>query len=113
MSDYPLDLQEISAWLRSKDQALKDHGVTLAQVRENRVHVPAAWADFDTERAIGRISAWVSGQVDFEVLRRSDGEYAFFHHESISSLGSPTLESAFDEFLRTMMHPEAAISEVA
>jgi hypothetical protein len=113
MSDYPLDLDEISTWLRSKNQASKDRGVTLAGVRESQTHVPAAAADFDAERAIGRISAWISGQIDFEVLRRSDGEYAFFRHESVSSLASPAVESAFGEFIRTMMHPEAAISEVA
>lgn len=107
MHDYPIDLKEIVAWFRSKEQALKAFDITLADVRErSRTDKPAVVADFDTASAIGRINVWVSGEADFEVLRRSDGKHAFLRHEVVSSLSAPLLETAYDHFLRKMTHPD-------
>jgi hypothetical protein len=109
MSDYPITLEEIMSWLRSKDQVLKDLGITLANVRKSHTDKPAAVADFDTGKAIGQICAWVSGEIDFQVLRVSDGKDVFLHHEKVSSLGAPSLEIAYSDFLRSMTHPHEAI----
>jgi hypothetical protein len=58
MNDYPMTIEEIVAWLRSKEHALAGSGVNLMEVRERREYVPAAVADFDLATAIGRICAW-------------------------------------------------------
>jgi hypothetical protein len=111
---YPLTVEEIESWFRSKEAALTGLGVTLAEVRANRrTNKPSAAADFDTSQGIGRISMWVSGETDFEVLQRSDGKNVFFRHESVLSLDSPALEGVFEDFLSSILHPEAAISRVA
>src|SRR6266704_3267193 len=105
MNDYPIDLQEILAWFRSKDQALKDLGITLADVRESHTAKPSAAANFDTAPAIGQIIAWVSGEIDFQVLRASDGKGVFLRHEVVPSLNAPSLGNTYNDFLRYMPHP--------
>jgi hypothetical protein len=111
---YPLTVEEIESWLRSKEATLIRLGVTLAEVRTNRrTNKPGAAADFDTAQGIGRISMWVSGEADFEVLQRSDGKNVFLRHEVVSSLDSPALKSVFEDFLDSIRHPEAAMSRVA
>jgi hypothetical protein len=106
MNNYPIELQEILVWFRSKDQALKDLGITLADVRESNTAKPAAAANFDTAPAVGQIVAWVSGEIDFQVTRVSDGKDVFLRHEVVSNLSAPSLQSAYDDFLRNMIHPD-------
>ena len=88
MNEHPITLEQIVAWLRSKKRNLGDSGVTLVEVRERRVQVPAAAADFDATHAIGRINVWVSGEFNFEVLRKQDGADLLLRHEDVSSLGN-------------------------
>ncbi|QNI33314.1 hypothetical protein H7849_04965 [Alloacidobacterium dinghuense] len=109
MEEYPLTVQGIVMWLRSKASGLESRGVTLAGVQERHMHIPAAFGDFDSEQAMGRITAWTSGHVDFEVLRTSDGKDAFIRHEMISNLDAPALEIAFGKFLQKMMRPDEPI----
>lgn len=109
MSDYSITVEQIVAWLRYKERALGDLGVTLAEVRERHAYVPSADADFDSTLAIGRISAWESGEIDFEVLRRKDGTDVLFRHEKISRLDEFTLEEAYADFLRRMLNPDEAV----
>jgi hypothetical protein len=109
MSDYPITLEEIVSWLRSKEQVLQDLGITLADVRESHTNKPAAVADFDTAQAIGQICAWVSGEIDFQVLRVTDSKDVFLHHEKISNLHAPSLAIVYSDFLRQMTHPGEAI----
>jgi len=106
MSEYPLKLEEIVVWLRSNDQVLKNLGITLADVRESHTSKSAAAANFDTAQAVGQICAWVSGEIDFQVLRASDGKDIFIHHQKVSSLSEPSLESAYKDFLQKMTHPD-------
>jgi hypothetical protein len=56
---------------------------------------------------------WVSGETDFVVLQTADGKSVFVRHEVVSSLDSPALESVFKDFVGSILHPEAAISQVA
>jgi len=95
--------------LRSKERALSDLGVALAEVRERHVHVPSAAADFDSTLAIGRINAWVSGEIDFEVLRREDGTDVLFRHEEVSRMDEPALQEAYADFLRRMLNPDETV----
>ena len=46
-------------------------------IRETGEHLRVAVADFDGADAMGRISGWVSGDFDFEVVRLSDGKDLF------------------------------------
>jgi hypothetical protein len=108
MSEFAVTLEELVSWLRSKELTPGNCDVKLADLRERRAHLPAAAADFDSTRAIGRINAWVSGEVDFEVLRREDGADVFFKHEEISGLDDSRLEESYAEFLRYMMNPDLA-----
>lgn len=75
--EYPLTLEEIVRRFHSKRVALADSDVSLAEIRERTEYLPAAFADFDGIGAMGRISGWVSGLFDFEVLRGPDGEGIF------------------------------------
>ncbi|HVT99706.1 MAG TPA: hypothetical protein VHE33_19555 [Acidobacteriaceae bacterium] len=94
-------------WLRSKATVSEARGVILAEVREGRgTDKPSAYADFDTEVGIGRISVWVSGEVDFEVLRRSDARMVYFGHVTTSTLTGSALDRALDAFLTTMTNPK-------
>lgn len=109
MCDYPIRLEQIVSWFRSKEQGLRELGITLAEVRESHTNKPAATANFDTALAVGQIIVWVSGEIDFEVLRASDGKVVFICHEKVSNLGAPLLKGVFDDFLRSMMHPDKAV----
>jgi hypothetical protein len=107
-SEYPLTVDKIASWFRSKEGISRSHGVVLAGVHERRgTDKPAAFADFDTEVAIGRIIVWVSGEIDFEILRRSNGKGVLFHHEDVTDLAESTLEEAFQAFLKGMTNPDA------
>jgi hypothetical protein len=111
MSEYTITVEEIASWFRSKEHILGAHGVKLAGIHERpSTNKPAAFADYDTDSGIGRIVVWVSGEVDFEVLRRSNGEEVLVRHEKVSTLTESSLESAFDVFLLSMTRPEGPIS---
>jgi hypothetical protein len=102
MSAYPISVDEMVSWFASKASSLTKMGVTMAEIHTSTSYVPACRADFDTESRIGRVSIWATGEVDFEILRRSDGEYAYFRHESVLSIQAHELEKACDEFLQAM-----------
>jgi hypothetical protein len=55
---------------------------------------------------MGRIIVWVSGEIDLEVLRISDGNNVLVRHEKVSSLDAPSLQDAFNEFVKSMKHPD-------
>jgi hypothetical protein len=102
MADYPLTVAEIVFWLRSRAIA-EDHGsVTLEAVRENHKNIPSVGADFDSQGCLGQIVAWVTGEFDFLILRRSDGTGMFFRNETIPNLGAGILDDAYREFLDKM-----------
>jgi len=100
--NLPITLESISAWFAAKGSALAQSGVTIAETASRTEHVPAARADFDSICAIGRISFWTTGEVDFEVLDRTTERLAFFRHESVSSFDSPQLEEAYVAFIDAM-----------
>jgi hypothetical protein len=102
MTEYPLKLEDITNWFASKQSDLDANHVVLVDTAQRTEHIPSARADYDTKAFMGRIAVWVTGQVDFEVLQRSDAELFYFHHESISSVHEPRLQTAFTEFLRKM-----------
>jgi hypothetical protein len=107
MNNYTITVEEIASWFRSKDRILETAGVVLAGIHERPgTNKPSVFADFDTDLGIGRISVWVSGESDFEVLRRSDGKHAFLHHEESFAIGAPSLENAFNAFIERMKHPD-------
>jgi len=110
MNEYPITVDEIVSWFLSKGSTLNDLGVTMANVCARRdTSKPSAFADFDTDNAIGRISAWVSGEFDFQVLRRSDGSDVLMRHDHVPSLDAPSLEATYVHFLRMMKHPSGTV----
>ena len=104
MNDYPLSLSEIVGWLRSAAHSLaeSESGVTLTDVHERDEHLPAASADFDAPRTIGRVSAWVTGYFDFEVLDREDGAQVVVLHRAVLTIDDPGLQDAYSQFLDGM-----------
>gem|GEM_PF-6507003 len=54
------------------------------------------------KRSLDASVIWVTGQIDFEVLQRSNAEYFWFHHEDTRNLDAPHLQTAFIEFLQKM-----------
>ena len=106
MDTYPLTVGEIISWFRSKENALATLGIILAGVHERSgTDKPAAFADFDAALGMGRIIVWVSGEIDLEVLRISDGNNVLVRHEKVSNLDAPSLQDAFNEFVKSMKHP--------
>ena len=107
MSQYPLILDEIVSWFRSKQSALQGSVVSLADIKQGDAGPkPGAGADFDGANTIGRISGWVSGEFDFEALRTSDGKDIYWRHVEVSSLDE--LEGAYADFLKIMQDPPSA-----
>jgi hypothetical protein len=49
---------------------------------------------------MGRISGWVSGEFDFEILSVSDENQIFWQHKDVSSMDA--LEDAYAAFLQKM-----------
>jgi hypothetical protein len=107
MNEYPLAMEEIVTWLHAKEQSLPDLGVKLRDMRERHDRMPAVAADFDAGFATGRINAWVSGEIDLEVLRSKDGENVFFGHVRVSKMDEPLLEEAYSDFVRIMVKHRA------
>src|SRR6266851_1289458 len=106
MDAYPLTVREIVSWFRSKGNALAPLGIIMAGVHERHgTDKPAAFADFDADLEIGRIIVWVSGEIDLQVLQRSDGKDVLVRHEKVSTLNAPFLQDAFNEFVKSMTHP--------
>jgi hypothetical protein len=111
MSENPLTLEEIVRWFRLREHTLADSGVRLAEVLERPEHLPAAAADFDAANMTGRISAWVSGEFDFLVVRTADGKDVFFRHERVATVDEPSLEGAFSDFIEHMQDPTGSGGE--
>jgi hypothetical protein len=97
--DYPIQLEAITRWFASKADSLAGTGVKLVEIASRSEYVPAALADFGSDFAIGRITFWVTGQVDFEVLDCADGESLLFRHEIVETLDTRQLDEAYDAFI--------------
>src|ERR1700687_4687891 len=104
MTEYPLTLAQIVSWFRLKQRLLEGSGVSLTEIRERTEYVPSVAADFISDRTMGRISAWVSGEFDFHVIRVSDSKDLFFGHATVSSLGE--LERTYVDFLQRLLNPD-------
>jgi hypothetical protein len=104
MTAYPLTLADITSWYRSKQHALAGMDVSLVGIRERTEYTPAARADFDGVDAMGEICGWVSGEFDFAIVRVSDGAQVFWRHADVAAVDD--LESAFTDFLGSMLNPQ-------
>ena len=62
------------------------------------------FAEFSGDDVMGRITGWVSGEFDFEIVRVSDGTDRFWRHITVANLEE--LEATYEEFLEHLM-PEA------
>jgi len=102
MSDYTITVKEIVSWFETK---VPPAGIILAGIHEGRgTTKPSAFADYDTDWAIGRIVIWVSGEAEFQILRRSDGTDVMVHHEHVPLLAA--LDNSYGNFLSTMTNPD-------
>jgi hypothetical protein len=110
MDEYPFTLDQVIAWIRSMDGLLAERGIILAGIKTNERHKPSVVADFDSEGALGRISAWVSGELVFEVLSRQTGEFIHFQHEHLTNT---TARSSYREFVNQMRLPPTSPSAAA
>jgi hypothetical protein len=103
MTENSLPLAEIVSWYRVKQRSLQSTGVSLVDIRERTEYVAAATADFDAVNAMGRISGWVPGEFDFEVVRSSDGKDLFWRHVKTSVVDG--LESTYADLLHHLLEP--------
>ena len=99
MSVFPLEVDALIEWLRSTATKLDESRIVLAEIRERREYLPAAFAEFQTDSMTGGISGWVNGLFDFEIYRGVDGKQIFFRHEEVSTLDSPALAAALADFI--------------
>jgi len=97
--DYIIQLEAITRWFAGKVDSLAGTGVRLVEIASRNEHLPAALADFASDFAIGRITFWVTGEVDFEVLDCADGESLLFRHETVETLDTLQLDEAYDAFI--------------
>jgi hypothetical protein len=104
VNEYPLTLDDITSWCRSKKNMLAGSGVTLVDIKERTEYLPAVAADFDGIGSMGRINAWLSGDFDFEAISVSDGKCLFSKHVRISTLEA--LETTYSEFLQHLVDPD-------
>lgn len=104
MTAYPLKLEEIVAWYRSKQDALTSSGISVVGITERTEQTPAAAADFAGANSMGRINGWVSGEFDFEAVRVSDGADLFWEHVDVAAIQD--LETAYSNFLRHLSAPD-------
>jgi len=103
MTGYPLTLEEILSWYRSKERTLTGLANSV-DIFERREYAPAAAADFTGNDTMGRINGWVSGEFDFEALRISDGKDLYSRHVDVSKLQE--LEPAYSEFVQHLIRAE-------
>src|SRR4029079_18632408 len=97
MSEPRIDLADIVQWLHSTESVLSG-GTKMAGVQQRSEDLPAAFADLDGSETICRISGWVNGLFDFEVLRIADGHQVFFQHEEVERIDDPSLSLALAVF---------------
>ena len=98
-------LEKISSWYCSKEEVFISLGITLAEIKQNRTHLHSVSVDLDTSTKIARISGWVSGEFDFEILERTKGAFVYFQHESVPDIDDPRLELAFEKFVEELQKP--------
>jgi hypothetical protein len=103
MMPNPFTLAEIASWYRSKRRLLEGSTISLVEIRERLEYLPAAAADFDSVTATGRITGWVSGAFDFEVVRGSDGKDLFWGHVHADAVED--LEDTYVDFLKHLEIP--------
>lgn len=101
MTGSQIDLDHIVEWFRSTGSLLSS-GVRLTDVKQKVEHLPAAYADFDGLETMGRMSGWVTGSFDFEVIRTADGSQMFFRHLEVMRLDDPLLNAAVTDFLAAL-----------
>lgn len=101
---FPLTTHQIVSWYRSKQAVLEGSGVSLVGIRESTGRKPAAAADFDADNAMGRINGWVSGEIDFEAVRVSDGKDLFWQHVDVSV--TDQLDATYADFIQRLLSPE-------
>jgi len=97
--NYPIELEALTNWFGGKADSLAGTTVRLIEIASRNENLPAAFADFASKFAIGRITFWVTGEVDFEVLDCSDGESLLFRHETVETLDARQLDEAYDAFI--------------
>jgi len=102
MSSFPLKLEQIASWLHATESLMEAKGVHVVGLRETSEFLSAARADYDTDTMTAGICGWVNGLFDFEIYRVGDGKQVFFRHEEVSRIDSPSLQAAFDDFLRAL-----------
>ena len=105
MTQAEIKVEEISSWFRSKEKTVAEYGITLAELKERKAYVHAVRVDFGTSTKIARISGWISGEFDFEILQRDSSEIVYFRHESVSKISDFALEQAFGEFIERLQQP--------
>jgi hypothetical protein len=102
MTEHPIKLDDIIRWFESNWEEAISHDVTLGEIkRSDNKYKPSAFADYDSRLFMGRILFWVSGEVDFEMVRISDG-ISDFHHENVCDINESRLKIAFSAFLQKM-----------
>jgi hypothetical protein len=107
--NYPFRLEEISEWLKAKGSALKEAHVGCS-VKETAAEAtkPAAVADFFGRDAAGRVTGWVSGEFDFEVIRLADDATTWYQHVDVTALDE--LDPVFAGFEQQLRNPEDLVT---
>jgi hypothetical protein len=98
MSESLLEASQIVELLRFL-AANEPSGTTLVNIRETSEGVIA---DFDGPGKSGRISCWLRGLFDLEILTDVDGKQVYFRHEEVARIETQSLKDAVSEFLTVL-----------
>jgi len=89
-------------WLEAIGPLARERNIVLADLKQCEEYLPAAFADFDTETRMGRISVWAHGLIDIEVLGVEEGKQVHFEHVEVEELSKTELAAAVERFLDAM-----------
>lgn len=100
-----LERSDIARWLAERGEALRYHCVEFT-VEESvgETDMPSAFADFFRPEFCGRITGWISGEFDFEVLRNADLQTVLHRRTEVSGLDE--LSNVYQEFEAALLNIE-------
>ncbi len=100
-----MTIKQIRTWLDGKGQDLKSMGVST-ELRETPASgpKPAVVGEMASARALGRITGWITGEFQFEVIRIDDEATVFDRRVQADS--ADQLEDYYDAFKATLTENE-------
>ncbi|MBI2686033.1 MAG: hypothetical protein HYX27_06935 [Acidobacteria bacterium] len=100
-----LKIEGIVKWLGDKGTSLREQRVEFTVEQSSlSSNVPSAFADYFGTASCGRITGWISGEFDLEVVRLDDEKTIFYRQVTVSQLED--LNEPFANFVNALLRPD-------